>query len=69
MKIVLLGSSDFSIPTLNAIHNSKYKLISVISPSDKPKGRGKKIQISNFRKRAVELSYTNLQIDNFERYT
>ena len=65
MRIVLLGSSDFSIPTLNALHHSKYKLVSIISPSDKPKGRGKKIQISNFRKRAIELSYASLQIDNF----
>lgn len=65
MKIVLFGSSDFSIPTLQILDKSSHDLISVVTPIDKPRGRGKKVVISNFRKEVNALSYTNLQFENF----
>ena len=65
MKIVLFGSSDFSIPTLQTLDKSSHDLISVVTPIDKPRGRGKKVIISNFRKEINALSYPNLQFKNF----
>ena len=65
MKIVLFGSSDFSIPTLQTLDKSSHDLISVVTPIDKPRGRGKKVIISNFRKEINALSYPNLQFENF----
>ena len=65
MKIVLFGSSDFSIPTLQTLDKSSHDLISVVTPIDKPRGRGKKVIISNFRKEIIALSYPNLQFENF----
>ena len=65
MKIVLFGSSDFSIPTLQILDKSSHDLISVVTPIDKPRGRGKKVVISNFRKEINALSYPNLQFENF----
>ena len=65
MKIVLFGSSDFSIPTLQILDKSSHDLISVVTPIDKPRGRGKKVVISNFRKEINALSYPNLHFENF----
>tara|TARA_Y100001934_G_C12219677_1_gene710161 strand:+ start:200 stop:1153 length:954 start_codon:yes stop_codon:yes gene_type:complete len=64
MRIVLLGSSSFSIPALEYLHNSKYQLVAVVTPIDKPKGRGKKISNSELGVKIKELSYTRIQIDD-----
>ncbi|MBN1794131.1 MAG: methionyl-tRNA formyltransferase [Candidatus Omnitrophica bacterium] len=40
MNIVFLGSSEFSIPSLEALYNSQHNLVGVISRPDRPKGRG-----------------------------
>ena len=66
MRIVLLGSSDLSIPSLIELHQSKFQLVSLITPSDKPRGRGKIISISKLRKQAIDLDYPAIQMDNFE---
>ena len=49
---------------LNALHKSKYQLISIVTPIEKPKGRGKKTKDSAFKTRAKELEYPILEIDD-----
>ena len=46
MKIVFFGSSEFSIPVLEAILSSKYAVSQVITTPDRKKGRGQKIASS-----------------------
>jgi methionyl-tRNA formyltransferase len=36
-----MGTPDFALPSLEAIKNSRHKLIAVVTQPDKPKGRGK----------------------------
>ena len=65
MRIVLFGSSDFSIPTLRYLHKSNNQLVAVVTPFDKPKGRGKKLIPSNFSKCAIDKKCNIIRIKNF----
>ena len=40
MRILMMGTPDFAIPTLDALVNSNHEVVGVISQQDKPKGRG-----------------------------
>jgi len=54
MKIIFMGTPDFSIPSLNSIHKSKHELIAVITTPDKERGRGRKITYTPVKQFAVE---------------
>lgn len=54
MKIIFMGTPDFSIPTLKAIRESKHKLLAVVTAPDKERGRGKKITFTPVKQFAVE---------------
>ncbi len=40
MKIVFMGTGDFAVPTLRAIHRSGHDVSLVVSQPDRPQGRG-----------------------------
>lgn len=42
IRIVFLGSSSFSIPSLTALYDAKARIAGVITQPDKPAGRGQK---------------------------
>jgi len=42
MRIVFFGSSEFAIPTLEALYNRGYNLSCVVTQPDRKKGRGLK---------------------------
>lgn len=43
MKIVFFGSSEFSVPILQALILSSEEVVQVVTTPDKPKGRGQKV--------------------------
>lgn len=43
MKIVFMGTPDFSVPALEALIASKHDVVAVVTKPDKPRGRGKKV--------------------------
>lgn len=43
MKIVFMGTPDFSVPCLNALAENQYEISAVFTQPDKPKGRGYKM--------------------------
>ncbi len=43
MKIVFMGTPEFAVPSLNALLSSKNEMAAVVTRSDKPSGRGKKL--------------------------
>lgn len=43
MKIVFMGTPDFSVPCLKALAESKYEIAAIFTQPDKPKGRGYKM--------------------------
>ncbi|MCL5284127.1 MAG: methionyl-tRNA formyltransferase [Armatimonadetes bacterium] len=40
MKILFFGTSDFAVPTLLALMQSRYELVGVVTQPDRPRGRG-----------------------------
>ena len=43
MKVVFMGTPDFSVGTLEALVEAGYEITGVVTQPDKPKGRGKQI--------------------------
>lgn len=54
MKIVFMGTPDFSVPVLEALA-SHYQVTAVVTQPDKPKGRGKAVAMSPVKEKAIEL--------------
>ena len=43
MRIVFMGTPDFSVPTLRALVEGGHQVVAVVTQPDKPKGRGKAV--------------------------
>ena len=70
-KIVFMGSSDFSVPILEALAQ-KYKIVGVVTQPDKPAGRGKKFTASPVKEFADQQEFfvsqpRNISDENFIR--
>ncbi len=44
MRVLFMGTPDFSVPTLKAIIEAGHEVVGVVTQPDKPKGRGKQMQ-------------------------
>ncbi|MBS6196607.1 MAG: methionyl-tRNA formyltransferase [Clostridiales bacterium] len=44
MRVVFMGTPDFSVGTLQALVEAGHEVVGVVSQPDKPKGRGKNLQ-------------------------
>ncbi len=53
MRIVFMGTPDFSVPTLRALVEGGHQVIAVVTQPDKPKGRGKAVQMTPVKEQAV----------------
>jgi len=54
MRIVFMGSPQFSVPSLEAI-SSHYEIIGVFTQPDRPAGRGRKLQASAVKTASLDL--------------
>ena len=54
MKIIFMGTPDFSIPSLNSIYKSNHELAAIVTTPDKERGRGRKITFTPVKQFAVE---------------
>lgn len=50
-----MGTPDFSVPTLEKLHEAGHEISLVITQTDKPKGRGKKLTPQPVKVKAQEL--------------
>lgn len=64
MKIIFMGTPDFAVPTLESLFAKGYSIDLVITQKDKPKGRGKKVQYTPVKEKALELGLSVYQPDN-----
>ena len=53
MKILLMGTPEFAVPTLDALLASSHELIGVVTQPDAPAGRGRKLRPPPVKERAV----------------
>lgn len=55
MRVVCMGTPDFSVGTLKALAAAGHEIAGVVSQPDKPKGRGKNLQPTPVKEAAMEL--------------
>jgi methionyl-tRNA formyltransferase len=61
-----MGTPEFSVPMLEAIYQSKYNLVGVVTVEDKPAGRGRKLSKSAVKTYAEKQNITILQPQNLK---
>jgi len=75
-RIIFMGTPHFAVPTLRALIHEKYKILSVVTQPDRPKGEGtetdtftgkdlcqKRITLLSFRPKRLDDSFLNLLLD------
>ncbi len=55
MKIVFMGTPEFAVPSLQALHKKGYEIIGVVTQPDRPKGRGQKMSATPVKEAALQL--------------
>ncbi|MDP2363288.1 MAG: methionyl-tRNA formyltransferase, partial [Ignavibacteria bacterium] len=61
MKIVFMGTPDFSIPSLKILLENNNEILSVVTTPDKERGRGQKITFTAVKQFAIENNIPVLQ--------
>lgn len=52
MKVIFMGTPDFSVGTLNALKEAGHEIVLAVTQPDKPKGRGGKMQVTPVKEAA-----------------
>lgn len=65
-RIVFMGTPDFAVATLDALHKNSFPVVGVITAPDKPAGRGRKLNQSAVKKYAQENGLPILQPHNLK---
>lgn len=53
MRIVYMGTPEFSVPALETLIQSEHQVVGVVTQPDKPRGRGKNVQMTPVKTAAV----------------
>lgn len=61
MKIVYMGTPDFAVPALEALHEAGHEIVYAVTRPDARSNRGKKIHFSPVKEKALELGIPLLQ--------
>lgn len=54
MKVIFMGTPDFSVGTLEALIEAGHEVVLAVTQPDKPKGRGEKMQFTPVKETAVK---------------
>jgi methionyl-tRNA formyltransferase len=60
-KIVFMGTPDFAVPSLKAVHAAGHDIALVVTQPDRPKGRGRKVEPPAVKKAAERLGLSLTQ--------
>lgn len=61
LRIIFMGTPDFAVASLDALVQSGFNIVGVVTAPDKPAGRGMQLQQSAIKKYAVEKGLHVLQ--------
>lgn len=61
MKIIYMGTPDFAVPSLQALHDAGHEIPYVVTQPDAVRDRGKKVKFSAVKEKALELGIEVLQ--------
>lgn len=56
-----MGTPEFAVPSLEALHDSRHDIVLVVTQPDKPRGRGRKIMPPPVKESAIHHGYDLLQ--------
>lgn len=65
-KVAFMGTPDFAVASLDAIIKAGFDVVGVITSTDKPAGRGKKIKFSAVKEYALQCGLNILQPPNLK---
>jgi methionyl-tRNA formyltransferase len=60
-RIVFMGTPQFAVPGLEALHQNGYDIALVVTQPDRPRGRGRKVTFSPVKSTARRLGYEIIQ--------
>ncbi len=60
-RIIFMGTPDFAVPALKALHENEENVVLVVTQPDRPKGRGRKRSFSPIKETAINLGYNFIQ--------
>ena len=55
MKILFWGTPRYAVPSLEALHAAGHTIVAVVTQPDRRRGRGKALQPSPVKERALQL--------------
>ena len=58
LKIIFMGTPDFAVPTLQALHRAGHAIPIVVTQPDRPRGRGRKTSPTPVKAAAINLGLT-----------
>jgi len=64
MNIVFMGTPDFAVPSLKSLIESKYNVATVITQTDKPKGRKSQLCTPPIKNIALDSGLKIVQPEN-----
>lgn len=64
LRVVFMGTPEFSVPTLAALHDRQYEVVGVVTQPDRPSGRGRNLEPSPVKRYAVERGLHVMQPDS-----
>ncbi|MBK7630465.1 MAG: methionyl-tRNA formyltransferase [Ignavibacteriales bacterium] len=66
MKIVFMGTPDFSIPSLKVLLENNHEILAVVTTPDKERGRGQKITFTAVKQFAIDNKISVYQPDKLK---
>ena len=66
MKLVFMGTPNFSVPALQALNESSHQICAVYSQPPRPAGRGKKLKLSEVHREALDMGLTVHHPEDFK---
>jgi methionyl-tRNA formyltransferase len=60
-SIIFMGTPDFAVPSLQALHQEGYHLKQIVTQPDRPKGRGRRLVAPAVKQKALDLNLNLLQ--------
>lgn len=67
MRVVFMGTPDFSVPSLAALKAAGHEICAVFAKPDKPKNRGKQIQTCPVKDFAIENDFEIIQPNSLKK--
>jgi methionyl-tRNA formyltransferase len=64
--IIFMGTPDFAVPSLNALHKHGQNIALVVTQPDRPRGRGRKVYPPAVKTTALDLELSVVQPDSIK---